>query len=96
VDSVEAETPLVAGDSRRLVFELCRVFGASASVAVPEEAAPGEVSVYVEGWQSVVIYRLDRAIAVLRAEPDGAGATERGDAEVCCRLEQAGAFVRVQ
>jgi len=74
----------------QLRLEISRVFSSCVSVLFTD----GETAmVSVADWPQPVTYRIDTALEVLKDQPDGAGATEIGDAYVCYILEQSGAFV---
>jgi hypothetical protein len=73
--------------------EVRRVFGAATVEAETDDGA--EVRILVEGWPDRIVYRTDRLVEALRRFPDGHGATEEGDRDVCQATEEAGAFVSV-
>ena len=70
--------------------EMSRVFGAHATA---ESLGDGIARVLVDGWPETMTYRTQTALDVLGVIADGAGESERGDANVCTALETAGAVV---
>ena len=80
----EAVDRLVEQDRMsQMITEFRRVFG---SVNQDQNGR-----VWADGWPDGVEYDVDVAIPVLQQFPDNYGRDERGDAEVCTALENAGA-----
>lgn len=73
--------------------EVRRVFGAAFSVEDGMDMTTVVVSSPL--WHEAITYRVVPLLATLSAIADGAGESERGDANVCTALEAAGAVVEM-
>lgn len=75
--------------------EVRRVFGAGDVRPGPPVGsdAADYVKVKVRDWPDGALYRARPLLAVLGTFPDGHGGTEDGDAEICLKIEESGAFV---